>query len=77
MSEFTEVGTTTPGIWDQICKSGFLNDFPDAYFKITEPSEIFPELSKGTVFVRKEDSRRFFHIKEAQKEANGGNWIIE
>lgn len=77
MSEFTEVGTTTPGIWDQISNQGFLDDYPDAKFDITEPNHRFPELSKGTISVRTEDSRRFLRLKEHMKEQNGGSWIIE
>lgn len=76
-SKMIEVGTTTPGIWKQISDGGLLNDFPGAEFKITDQNMRFPELSKGAISVREEDSERFLLIKIQQKKMNGGSWIIE
>ena len=77
MKKLVEVGVTTPGIWKQISEGGFLNDFPDAEFKITEQNMNFPEISKGVISVKEEDVNRFLLIKKQQKKLNGGSWIIE
>jgi hypothetical protein len=77
MSKLVDVGTTTPGIWEQISSGGFLNDFPGAEFRITDKNLRFPELSKGVISVPEEDEQRFLRIKEHQKEMNGGSWIID
>ncbi len=77
MEKLVEVGKTTPGIWKQISEGGFLNDFPEAEFQITEKNIRFPELSKGVISVKEEDAERFLLIKKQQKKLNGGSWIIE
>jgi hypothetical protein len=77
MKKLVEVGVTTPGIWKQISEGGFLNDFPEAEFKITEQNMNFPEISKGVISVKEEDVNRFLLIKKQQKKLNGGSWIIE
>lgn len=77
MKKLIEVGVTTPGIWKQISEGGFLNDFPEAEFKITEQNMNFPEISKGVISVKEEDVNRFLLIKKQQKKLNGGSWIIE
>ena len=68
MDNLKEVGTTTPGIWEQISNGGFLTDYPGAVFQITHPHASFPELSKGTLYVREEDANRFLRLKEQMKE---------
>lgn len=77
MKKLVEVGVTTPGIWKQISEGGFLNDFPDAEFKITDKNLHYPELSRGVISVREEDAETFLLIKKQQKKLNGGSWIIE
>lgn len=77
MDNLKEVGTTTPGIWEQISNGGFLTDYPGAVFQITHPHASFTELSKGTLYVREEDANRFLRLKEQMKEEGGGSWIID
>ncbi|GGE15611.1 hypothetical protein GCM10010831_16160 [Psychroflexus salis] len=77
MKKLVEAGVTTPGIWKQISEGGFLNDFPEAEFKITDKNLRYPELSKGVISVREEDAETFLLIKKQQKKLNGGSWIIE
>ncbi len=76
MANLKDVGETTPGIWSQISQQGFLNDFPDAEFRIIKKNTRFPELSVGVISVREEDAKRFLEIKKEQTKLNGGNWII-
>ena len=77
MEKLVEVGVTTPGIWKQISEGGFLNNYPGAEFKIRDRNIRFPELSRGIIYVKKEDAERFLLFKNQQKELNGGSWIID